>query len=221
MAPRTLESLVSPTHAALLLVELQNGVVGEQSALPELADAARRVGVVGHSALLADAARSAGVPVIHCTAEDVAGGFGGNENARLFIGARRAGAINESGSDVVKPLAELGPAPGDIVLPRYHGLSPMTGGSLDSLLRNTGITAVVVAGVSLNIAVTNLVFDAVNRSYQVVVVTDAVAGLPVEFGHQVVEHSLQMLSTLATTEQVVTAWAAVPAGRSPSEGGRP
>ena len=44
-------------------------------------------------------------------------------------------------------------AAGDVVLPRYHGLSPLTGGPLDSLLRNDGVGTIVVAGVSLNLAI--------------------------------------------------------------------
>ena len=36
-----------------------------------------------------------------------------------------------------------------------HGLSPMAGTDLDAVLRNLGTTTVIVAGVSVNIAVTN------------------------------------------------------------------
>jgi nicotinamidase-related amidase len=104
------------------------------------------------------------------------------------------------------PVPELGPGPGDVVLPRYHGLSPMTGGPLDSLLRNEGVTTLVVVGVSLNVAIPNLVFDAVNRSYQVVVPTDAVAALPADYGEHVLRHSLGLVATLVTTDDVVEAW---------------
>ena len=82
----------------------------------------------------------------------------------------------------------------------------MTGTPLDSLLRNEGVTTVVVVGVSLNVAIPNLVFDAVNRSYQVVVVRDAVAGVPESYGEQVLEHTLALLSTLVTTDQLVAVW---------------
>jgi nicotinamidase-related amidase len=96
--------------------------------------------------------------------------------------------------------------PGDVVLPRYHGLSPLTGGPLDSLLRNGSVTTLVLAGVSLNVAIPNLAFDAVNRSYQVVVVSDAVAGIPVEYGAEVLRHTLRLIATLATADDVVRAW---------------
>jgi nicotinamidase-related amidase len=83
----------------------------------------------------------------------------------------------------------------------------MTGSSLDSLLRNSGVRALVVMGVSLNVAIPNLVFDAVNRSYQVVLVSDAVAGVPQEYGAQMIEHTLSLVSTIASSEEIVDAWA--------------
>jgi nicotinamidase-related amidase len=113
---------------------------------------------------------------------------------------------NLPGSDSVRPVPALGPAPGDIVLPRYHGLSPMTGSALDPLLRNKGITTVVVIGVSVNIAIQNLVFDAVNRSYQVIVVSDAVAGVPMEYGRQVIDHTLSLIATIVPTDELAEMW---------------
>lgn len=201
-----LRALVSPATTALVVQEGQRGVIGDESAFPELAQAVAGGGVIGQMARLARAARAAGVPVVHATAENLPGGFGVNRNARLFEAARRGGADNRPGSPSVAPVPELGPEPGDVVLPRYHGLSPMTGGPLDSLLRNEGVTTVVVTGVSLNVAIPNLVFDAVNRSYQVVVPTDAVAAVPLDYGEHVLRHSLGLVSTLVTTDDLVEAW---------------
>jgi len=209
VAALSLETLVEPGRVALVAIEVQNGVVGPETALPALAEAAAEVGLIGNVARLSRAARAAGVPVIHCTAENLPHGFGVNRNARLFAGARKAGAGNTPGSSSVRPVAEVELDPGDLVLPRYHGLSPLTGGPLDSLLRNNAITTIVLVGVSLNVALTNAVFDAVNRSYQVVVVTDAVAGTPTDYGEQVLRHTISFLATLTTTDQLVGTWAAL------------
>jgi nicotinamidase-related amidase len=206
-AAHRLVHLLAPQSSALLVQEMQRGVVGPESQLPDLAEAGTAIGLTAHVAAVADAARAAGVPVVHCTAETLPGGFGANRNARLFAAVRKGGMEMEPGSPSVRPVPEVGPEPGDVVLPRYHGLSPMTGSSLDSLLRNAGVTTVVVVGVSLNVAIPNLVFDAVNRSYQVVVVADAVAGIPIEYGRQVVTHTLSLIATLASTEEVQAAWA--------------
>jgi nicotinamidase-related amidase len=215
MASLALDQLVDPHHVALLLVEMQEGVVGESSVLPALAESGARVGMIPHVADLARAARKLGIPVVHCTAENLPGGFGTNHNARLFAGARKAGAENAPGTAAVMPVADVGVGPDDVVLPRYHGLGPMTGSQLDSLLRNEGVTTVIVAGVSLNLAIPNLVFDAVNRSYQVVIPTDGVAGVPPEYGEAVLANSLRLVSTLISTQDIIEAWAGAAPRRRP------
>ena len=91
-------------------------------------------------------------------------------------------------------------------MPRFHGLSPLTGSQLDTLLRNQGIGTLVVTGVSLDVAIPNLVFDAINRSYQTVVVSDAVAGVPTEYGLDVLRYTLQPLATIVTTAELLEVW---------------
>ncbi|HEX2736971.1 MAG TPA: cysteine hydrolase family protein, partial [Acidimicrobiia bacterium] len=138
--PLDLAQLVAPEHTALVLQEVQNGVVGEPSALPALAAAAAATNLIGHCAALARAARVHGIPVVHCTAETRADGLGGNTNARLFLGVKRSPVPLTPGSPAVQPPDEIGVEPSDLVLARYHGLGPMTGTQLDSVLRNMGVT---------------------------------------------------------------------------------
>jgi nicotinamidase-related amidase len=204
--PLDLATLVGPDHTALVLQEVQNGVVGEQSALPALAEAGAQIGLAAHCAELARRAREIGVPVFHCTAETRADGKGANRNARLFAGGRKAPVQLVPGSHAVQPLAAVGVDDGDIVLPRYQGLGPMTGTQLDPMLRNLGVTTIVAVGVSINIALTNLALDAVNRGYQVVMPRDAVAGYPVEYAQAVLDHTLDLVCTLTTTTDVLAAW---------------
>lgn len=205
-----LAELVAPGRTAVVIVEAQRGVIGDESPLSELAAAVADLGAVEHMVRLAVAARAVGVRVVHATAENLPGEFGVNRNARLFVAARRAGADNVPGTLAVAPVPELGPAPGDLVLPRYHGLSPLADGTLDALLRNEGVTTMVIVGVSLNVAIPNAVFEAVNRSYQVVVASDAVAGVPVAYGEEVLRHSLSVVATVVTTDDIVAAWGAGP-----------
>jgi len=205
--PLDVQDLVAPDHTALVLQEVQNGVVGEPSALPMLAAEAARVGVVEHCAELARAARASGVPVVHCTAETRADGRGANRNARLFMGARKSPVALTPGSAAVQPPEEIGVDADDLVLPRHHGLGPMTGTQLDPILRNLGVTTIVGVGVSVNIGMTNFAFDAVNRGYQFVMPRDAVAGVPAEYAAAVIEHTLSLVATLTTTAEVTAAWA--------------
>jgi biuret amidohydrolase len=206
--PLDLRELVAPGHTALVLQEVQNGVVGEPSALPMLAAEASKVGVVAHCAVLARAARAIGVPVVHCTAETRADRKGANRNARLFMGAQKSPVELTPGSLAVQPPAEIGVDPGDLVLPRHHGLGPMTGTELDPVLRNLGVTTIVGVGVSVNVGMTNFAFDAVNRGYQFVMPRDAVAGIPAEYAEAVLENTLSLVATLTTTSEVAAVWRA-------------
>ena len=58
-------------------------------------------------------------------------------------------------------------------------------------------------GVSLNVGMTNLAFDGVNRGYQVVIPRDAVAGVPASYGDAVLDNTLNVIATLTTTAEVV------------------
>ena len=201
-----LPEAINPATTALVLQECQNGVIGELSALPALAEAAKE-GLIPNVAALADAARTAGVRVIHCTAQHRSDGWGGNRNARLFRAMPKMPVQLHMGTPAVEVVPEIGVAHADIVLPRHHGLSPFEGTELDSLLRNEGIRTIVAVGVSVNVAIINLTFDAVNAGYVVVIPRDAVAGTPPDYVDAVFEHTLGIVATITTTNDVVAAWA--------------
>jgi biuret amidohydrolase len=185
--------------------EVQGGVVGEQSVLPVLAEEARR-DMLPNLVRLLDAARAAQVQVVHCTVHRRADGRGANRNARLFAGVQRGDKPLLAGTPAAEVVPELGPAPEDLVLTRSHGLSPMAGTDLDPVLRNLGATTVVVTGVSVNVAVTNLVMDAVNRGYDVVVPRDAVCGIPADYADAVLDQTISLLATLTSTDELAAIW---------------
>jgi nicotinamidase-related amidase len=203
--PRDIAPLVDPAHTVLLLQECQKGVVGSLSALPEMAEAAQKE-MVPNIVRLAAAARRAGVRVIHATAAHQPDMWGANDNARVFHGVLKSPVRLVIGAEAVEVLDEIGVEENDILFFRQHGLSPMQGTELDSLFRNAGVTTIVIAGVSANIAIPNTTFDAVNRSYQVVIPRDAIAGTPVEYTEQVLKHTLGYIATITATADLVTAW---------------
>jgi biuret amidohydrolase len=199
-----LGELVEPARTAVVTSEVQNGVVGADSVLPALADAARPVlPAIGR---LVRAARAAGAPVIHGTVYRRADGRGANHNARLFGGVQRSPVPLLPGTSAVEVVPEVGVEADDLVLTRTHGLDPMAGTDLDPVLRNLGVTTLVVAGVSVNVAITNLVMDAVNLGYQVVLPRDAVCGIPREYADAVIDNTLSLLATVTTVDDVVSAW---------------
>jgi nicotinamidase-related amidase len=202
-----MSGILQPGRVALLLSEVQRSVIGDMSGGRPLADAARKIGVIAQSARLAAAAHERGGVVVHCLANTGPGRFGSNTNARLFKGGAKRATGERTAHD---PVGDL-PCPevwreGDILSPRDHGLSPMADSQLDSRLRNKGITTVIIAGVSLNVALLHLVTEAVNRSYQVIVARDAVASIPVEYGELVLANTLMPISTVASTDEIIAAW---------------
>jgi nicotinamidase-related amidase len=82
----------------------------------------------------------------------------------------------------------------------------MLGTHLDVVLRNLGVSTVVCVGVSLNLAIQSLAYDAVNLGYQVVIARDAVVGLPVAYGEAVIENSLSLVATIVQSTDLAAAW---------------
>lgn len=201
----SLADLVTPGHTAVVTQELQGAVVGPDAGLAVLADEARREALPNISRLL-PAARAAGVAIVHCLVQRRPDGLGSNHNAKLFAVGKRGVAI-APGSPGVTLLPEFGPESTDLVLHRWHGLGPMGGTDLDAILRNLGVTTIVAVGVSLNVAIPNLVMDAVNAAYRVVIPRDAVAGIPTDYGTAVIDNTLSLLAEITTTDQLLHAWA--------------
>jgi nicotinamidase-related amidase len=200
-----LRSLVLPAHTALVTQECQRGVMGDLSQLPALAAQAKLA--LPNMARLVRVARGAGVTVLHCTAEQRADGKGANHNARIFQYMAKTPLRLLPNSNAAAIVPEIEVHESDLVLARLHGLSPFQGTELDSVLRNLGVQTLVGVGVSVNVAIQNFAFDAVNSGYQMVIPRDAVAGFPPEYVDAVFANTLGAVATLVTTEQLVAAWA--------------
>jgi nicotinamidase-related amidase len=210
-----LAGIAAPEHTAIVTQECQGAVMGPDAGLAMLAEEARREALPNIVRLL-PAARAAGVHVVHCLVQRRPDGLGSNHNAKIFAMGRGSGPNQVDitpGTPGAALLPELGPEPTDLVLSRWHGAGPMGGTDLDAVLRNLGVSTIVVVGVSLNIAIPNLVMDAVNAAYRVIVPRDAVAGIPADYGAAMIANTLSLLATITTTDDLLQAW-------QPAEGTR-
>ncbi len=199
-----LARLAAPGHTAIVIQECQGAVMGPDAGLAMLAGEARREALPNIARLL-PAARAAGVRVVHCLVQRRPDGLGSNHNAKIFAMGGNQVDITP-GTPGAELLPELGPEPSDLVLRRWHGVGPMGGTDLDAVLRNLGVSTIVVVGVSLNIAIPNLVMDAVNAAYRVVLPRDAVAGIPADYGAAMIANTLSLLATIASTDDLIRAW---------------
>ncbi|WP_102416979.1 cysteine hydrolase [Mycobacterium sp. 4858] len=203
MTPK-LSEIAAPERTAIVTQECQGAVIGPNAGLGMLATEARRVALPNIVRLL-PAARAAGVRVVHCLVQRRPDGLGSNHNAKIF--AMGHGQVDITpGTPGAAVLPELGPEPSDLVLSRWHGVGPMGGTDLDAILRNLGVSTIVVVGVSLNIAIPNVVMDAVNAAYRVVMPRDAVAGIPTEYGEAIIANTLSLLATITTTDELLDVW---------------
>ncbi|AFM16544.1 nicotinamidase-like amidase [Mycolicibacterium chubuense NBB4] len=198
-----LAELAAPAHTAVVTQECQGAIVGPNAGMGALAAEARREALPNIARLL-PVARRAGVSIVHCVVCRRPDGRGANHNAKIF--AIGSGVDIAPGSAGTALVPELDAQPSDLVLHRWHGIGPMGGTDLDAVLRNLGVSTIVAVGVSVNVAITNLVMDAVNAAYRVVVPRDAVAGVPADYATAVIDNSLALLATITSTEDLITAW---------------
>jgi len=201
-----LKQLLDPAHTALLLMECQEGIIGGGAGhLSALAESVARHGTIDQIARVLAAARRSKVPVFYLTAARRADSAGASANC-LLLALGRKGTPLLPGSPRQAVVKALAPHEGDFVVTRLHGVTPFHAGELDQLLRNLGIKTVVATGVSVNIGIPGMTIEAVNYGYQVVIPRQAVAGTPDEHVDSVFEHTLRLLATVATVDDVVAAW---------------
>ena len=205
--PFDLSPLVNPKHTALLTNEVQSSVLDADG---DLAENARRI--LGNIVRLADAARLAGVPVVHAVKHFRRDSLARNRNIVLYqlrrvlpdADSRPAPDSRlQAGCQVVP---ELGPDERDLVMTRLHGMGAVHDSGIDPVLRTLGVSTVVVVGVSLNVGIPNSVMDLVNRGYDVVVPTDAVAGTPMAYQDQVMQHTIKHLARVTPSQAILAAW---------------
>ncbi len=206
-----LSELLASGDVAVLTMELQRGVVGDGALMKALVDEVDRIGVRATAGRLCVAARSRGIPVVHCTAENRPDGVGATDNCKVF--AMNARMRRDTGSTPIdqgtpgaRLVPELGPEPTDVVVARIHGMTPFTSTSLDQILRNMGVRTLVVTGVSVNLGILGTVISAVDLGYRVVLVRDGVCGVPSEYADAVIDNSLSLLATVVSADDVIAAW---------------
>ena len=206
-----LRELVDPRHAAVVTMELQKGIVGDEAILPALPIAVREAGMLEVAGRVCRKARSVNVRVVHGTMRERPDGAGQSINCKIFsIAARRKAEVGYRPTEIGRPgvelVDELDVQPADIEIPRMHGMTPFTGTELDAVLRNLGIRTIILLGVSLNLGIIGAALSALDLGYQVIVVRDGVVGLPKEYADAILANSLAMVATIVTADELIEAW---------------
>lgn len=148
-------------RAALVVVDLQNGVVGLPGAPHRTAD------VVARTVHLAEAFRAAGLPVVLVRATAAPDW---SDWAPGRTESPRRGGERPGGWDAL--VDELAGHPGDVVVTKRN-IGAFHGTDLDVQLRRRGVTQVVLTGVITTMGVEATARAAYDHGYHVVLVTDA------------------------------------------------
>lgn len=197
-------------RAALLLIELQNDIVdaaniGAPGFRGVLAAQVEKRGVLAKVQALSAAARRAGVPV----------GYVNYARKPDFPRPRtllhkRTGATPTliEGTWGAETHAAVAPQPRDFVFTRCVGVDGSVGTQLYPVMRMLGRDALLVCGVSTNLAVEGLVRASVNRGFEMFVVEDCCAGFPDAWHDFSVTNILPLLSTVTDAAAVRAAFEA-------------
>ena len=194
-----------PDTTALVFIECQRGVVGDLSVLPALAESAR-AGSRRHGPPRLRGP-SAGVQVVHLTYLTA----GGREIGQPALPTHASHRV-ELGLGRITPRHGDRPRdrgrPDELVLPRHQGISPVHRTEILAVLRNMGITEVVVAGVSTNLAIPLAAVGAADEDFAVTIPTDGCVGTPPEHHASMLRHSLAFVARLATVDELLGEWSA-------------
>jgi nicotinamidase-related amidase len=172
------------TTAALVLIDLQKGIVG----LPTVHPSGE---IIGRSAQLARAFRERGLPVVLV---NVTGAAPGRTDAGSF-----KFSIPADWSDLVP---ELEQHPDDYIVSKQR-LGAFIGTALDDYLHQRGVTQVFLAGVATSSGVESTARSAYDCGYNVVLVVDAMTDRNADAHRHSVEQIFPRLGETATTDDVL------------------
>jgi gluconolactonase len=187
---------------AILVIDMQNDNLHPDGAFASFGAAqhAQEQNVVANVRAVLDAGRATGVPIFHnrIVAYPAPAGLGG-ANAPIFrlIGPESL-KIGTWGAEII---AGLDPQDDEVVLDRVR-MSALHGSSLDVMLRNLGVTDVVIVGVWTNMAVEHTARDAADFGYTVTVVSDATSSINADWQRVALGYALTNIATISTTEEV-------------------
>jgi nicotinamidase-related amidase len=172
------------TNAALVVIDLQKGIVSVPTAHPA-------VEIVGRAAQLAAAFRQRGLPVVLVNVASRAPG-------RTDAGAPKF-SIPPDWTELVP---ELDRQPSDYTVTKQR-VGAFIGTSLDETLRQRGVTQIFLAGVATSVGVEATARSAYDHGYNVVLVVDAMTDRDADSHRHSVEKVFPRLGETTTTNYVL------------------
>jgi len=198
---------IDPRSSALIVQDLQNDVIAEGGAFAESGAPAhaKSQNVVANVASLAQAARRAGMAVIHVHYVVEEGAPGLKLNAPLFQSVAEAKALVR-GTWGAAPVEGLEPQADDLVVEKMR-MNAFHDTRLDTLLKGLGAETVIIAGAWTNFSVEHTARHAADAGYRAVVLTDGTSTVDDEWQKAGVEYALQNIAERVSCADVAQALA--------------
>jgi nicotinamidase-related amidase len=187
---------VDPISSALLVMDFQIMTINGYAV-----DAA---GLLARTAGLIEAARQAGMMVMHV----VVGFRAGHpeispQNLTFFTVVKKANLLVLGEADAAIHPA-VAPEPGEVVITKRRA-SAFTGTDLDMILRANGIETLVLAGIATSGVVLSTVRHAADADYQIIVVEDCCSDKDEETHRVLVEKVFPAQAVVVVTDEIVGA----------------
>jgi gluconolactonase len=196
---------IDPKRSALIIQDLQNDVIAEGGAFADSGAPAhaQSQNIVENVRSLAQAARDAGMPVIHVHYIVEKGCPGLKQNAPLFQGVKESDALVR-GSWGAAPVDGLEPQDGDFVVEKMR-MNGFFNTRLDSLLRGLGAEAIVITGAWTNMSIEHTARHGADAGYEIVVVSDGTSTVSDEWQNAGLNYALTNVGRTATAQEVAAA----------------
>jgi gluconolactonase len=193
---------LDPGRTALIIQDLQNDVISEGGAFADSGAPAhaQSQNVIENVKSLAQAARDAGVPVIHVHYIVEKGAPGLKLNAPLFQGVKEADALVR-GTWGAAPADGLEPQEGDLVVEKTR-MNGFHNTILDNLLRGFGTETLVITGAWTNMSIEHTARHGADAGYKIVVVSDGTSTVSDEWQNAGLNYALTNVGRTATAQEV-------------------
>jgi nicotinamidase-related amidase len=186
---------LDPATTALVLIEYQNEFTSEGGALHGAVSAVMdKTGMLARTVALVDAARAAGVTIMHAPIT-FAPGYG--ELSRHPYGILKGvvdGNAFVKGTWGAAIVDDLTPEESDIIIEGKRGLDTFASTNLDFILRSRGIQTVILAGFLTNCCVESTMRSAYENGYRVITLTDCTAATSAEEHDNAIAYDFPMFS---------------------------
>jgi nicotinamidase-related amidase len=186
---------LEPRRAALLVMDMQSGI------LERVAD--EKNALIERTSKLLEAARSAGVRVIHVVVGFRPGYPEVSSRNVGFASVRDSGRL-AAGSAGTAIHAALAPRSDEVVVTK-HRVSAFAGTDLEMILRAGDVDTLVLAGVSTSGVITSTVRHAADADYRLVIAEDACADPDAEVHRVLLQKVLSRQATVVKVADVVDA----------------